>query len=172
MLKIFSICVLCFMSALFIAAIIGYFVFRSRVTTKKTAIKLKRDRKKDALWWSCCWAAWLVIGFLEWNGARQMDDTYHMNCYGLLFLSGIILTILILLDFFIGKYAYITTQRVYFPDNFGLARQKKNVSYQLSGDTLSLWFNNGIMPKKFTVIEKKDELVKLLKDNYALNRNK
>ena len=112
----------------------------------------------------------MVSGFLNWNGARRMNDTYHMQCYGFLFLAGIILTIILVLDFTVGKYAYVTSQRVYFPDNFGLARQKKNVSYQLSGSTLSLWFNNGIMPKKFTVIEKKEELAKLLKDNYKLNR--
>ena len=43
--------------------------------------------------------------------------------------------------------------------------------YKVSGETLSLWFNNSIMPKKFTIIEKHDELVKLLKDNYKLNKS-
>ena len=94
-----------------------------------------------------------------------------MVCYGLLFIALILLTILLLLDFFVGRYAYITSQRVYFPDNFGLARQKKKIMYKLSGETLNLWFSNGIMPKKFTVIEKHDELVKLLKDNYTLNKS-
>ena len=171
MTKIFAICVLIIMSAVFVFGIAGYFIFLSRVKTKKTAIKLKRQLKKSAAWWACCWAAWLVIGFLEWNGARRMNDNYHMVCYGLLFIALILLTILLLLDFFIGKYAYITSQRVYFPDNFGLARQKKKIMYKLSGETLNLWFNNGIMPKKFTVIEKHDELVKLLKDNYTLNKS-
>ena len=100
-----------------------------------------------------------------------MNDNYHMICYGLLLLALLLLTILLLLDFFIGKYAYITSQRVYFPDNFGLARQKKKIMYKVSGETLSLWFNNSIMPKKFTIIEKHDELVKLLKDNYKLNKS-
>ena len=171
MTKIFAICVLSIMSAVFVFGIAGYFIFLSRVKTKKTAIKLKRQLKKSAAWWACCWAAWLVIGFLEWNGARRMNDNYHMVCYGLLFIALILLTILLLLDFFIGKYAYIPSQRVYFPDNFGRARQKKKIMYKLSGETLNLWFNNGIMPKKFTVIEKHDELVKLLKDNYTLNKS-
>ena len=170
MFKIITICILCLMILILILDIVGFIIFRRRVANKKTAVKLKRDRKKDLLWWGCCWAAWLVSGFLNWNGARRMNDTYHMQCYGFLFLAGIILTIILVLDFTVGKYAYVTSQRVYFPDNFGLARQKKNVSYQLSGSTLSLWFNNGIMPKKFTVIEKHEELAKLLKDNYKLNR--
>ena len=170
-LKTISICAVCIVSVIFIAEIIGYFIFRNRIKGKKTAVKLRRQRKKDAMWWSFVWAAWLVIGFLEWNGARQINDQYHIRCYGLLFIAGIILTILLVLDFTVGKYAYITTQRVYFPDNFGLARNKKNVTYSISGSTLSLWFNNGIMPKKFTVVEKHDELVTLLKENYTLNRN-
>lgn len=171
MTKIFAICVLSIMGAVFVFGIVGYFIFLSRVKTKKTAIKLKRQLKKNVAWWACCWAAWLVIGFLEWNGARRMNDSYHMICYGLLLLALLLLTILLLLDFFIGKYAYITSQRVYFPDNFGLARQKKKIMYKLSGETLSLWFNNSIMPKKFTVVEKHDELAKLLKDNYKLNKS-
>ena len=169
--RIISIVVLCVVCAVFVLGIIGFIIFKRRVSTKKTAIKIKRQLKKNATWWACCWAAWLVIGFLEWNGARRMNDNYHMVCYGLLFIALILLTILLLLDFFIGKYAYITSQRVYFPDNFGLARQKKKIMYKLSGETLNLWFNNGIMPKKFTVIEKHDELVKLLKDNYTLNKS-
>ncbi|WP_294413124.1 hypothetical protein [uncultured Ruminococcus sp.] len=171
MTKIFAICVLSIMGVVFVFGIAGYFIFLSRVKTKKTAIKLKRHLKKNAAWWACCWAAWLVVGFLEWNGARKMNDNYHMMCYGLLLLALLLLTILLLLDFFIGKYAYITSQRVYFPDNFGLARQKKKIMYKVSGETLSLWFNNSIMPKKFTIIEKHDELVKLLKDNYKLNKS-
>ena len=171
MTKIFAICVLSIMGAVFVFGIAGYFIFLSRVKTKKTAIKLKRQLKKNASWWACCWAAWLIVGFLEWNGARRMNDNYHMICYGLLLLALLLLTILLLLDFFIGKYAYITSQRVYFPDNFGLARQKKKIMYKVSGETLSLWFNNSIMPKKFTIIEKHDELVKLLKDNYKLNKS-
>ena len=170
-LKVISICILCIVSLMFIAGITGYFVFKKRVSTKKTAIKLKRQRKKDALWWSCIWTVWLVVGVLEWNGARAMKDTYHMNCYGMLFIAGLILTAMLLLDLFFGKYAYITSQRVYFPDNFGLARQKKKIMYKVSGDTLKLWFNNGIMPKQFTIIEKNDELIKLLKDNYKLNKS-
>ena len=170
MTKIFAICVLSIMGVIFVFGIVGYFIFLSRVKTKKTAIKLKRQLKKSASWWACCWTVWLLACFLEWNGARQMKDNYHMVCYGLLLLALLLLTILLLLDFFIGKYAYITTQRVYFPDNFGLARQKKKILYRISGETLSHWFNNGIMPKKFTIVEKHDELVKLLKDNYTLNK--
>ena len=171
MTKIFAICVLSIMGAVFIFGIAGYFIFLSRVKTKKTAIKLKRQLKKDSVWWACCLAALLLSVFLYWNGSRQKHDYYHMTCDGLFLLALLLLTILLLLDFFIGKYAYITTQRVYFPDNFGLARQKKKVMYKISGDTLSLWFNNGIMPKKFTIVEKHDELVKLLKDNYKLNKS-
>ena len=165
-----SICVLSLMCAVFIFGIIGYFIFLRRIKSKKTAIKIKRRLGKNAVWWSCGWVAWLVVGFLEWNGARAMKDRYHMINFGLLLIALIILTILLLLDFFIGKYAYITSQRVYFPDNFGLARQKKKVMYKISGDTLKLWFNNAIMPKEFTIIEKEDELKKLMKDNYKLNK--
>ena len=124
MFKIITICILCLMILILILDIVGFFIFRRRVANKKTAVKLKRDRKKDLLWWGCCWAAWMVSGFLNWNGARRMNDTYHMQCYGFLFLAGIILTIILVLDFTVGKYAYVTSQRVYFPDNFGLARQK------------------------------------------------
>ena len=165
-----AICALCFMSALFVFGIAGYFIFLSRIKTKKTAIKLKRQMKKNAMWWAFCWAAWLVIFFLRWNAARTLGKKDYMTDYGLLFLAGLILTVLLLLDYFIGKYAYITSQRVYFPDNFGLARQKKNVMYKLTGDRLRLWFNNGVMPKEFEVVEKQEELAKLLRDNYKLNK--
>ncbi|MCR5601218.1 MAG: hypothetical protein K6G33_10825 [Ruminococcus sp.] len=170
MMRIVSICVLSIIGAVFVFGIIGYFIFLRRIKEKKTAIKLKRRLKKNAVWWTCCWTVWLVVGFLEWNGARAMNDRYHMINYGLLFIGLILITILLALDFFIGKFAYITSQRVYFPDNFGLARKKKKVMYKVSGDTLKLWFNNAIMPKEFTIIEKNDELVKLLKDNYKLNK--
>lgn len=170
-LKLISIAAICITALIFIGEVAGYFIFRKRVKGKKTAVKLLRQRKKDIMWWSFVWAAWLLIGFLEWNGARQMNDRYHMRYLGLLFIAGMIITILLLLDFTVGKYAYITTQRVYFPDNFGLARNKKKVSYSISGSTLSLWFNNSIMPKKFTITEKHDELAALLKENYKLNRN-
>lgn len=169
--RIFSISLLCIMAAVFIFGIIGYFIFLSKVKTKKTAVKLKRHMKKNALWWSCCWIAWLLIGFMNWNGARVLHAKDRMINYGLIFGAGLILTIMLLLDFFIGKYAYITTQRVYFPDNFGFARKKSKIMYKLSGDTLRLWFGNGLMPKEFTVIEKREELEKLLKENYKLNKN-
>lgn len=165
-----SICALVLMSALFMFGIIGYFIFLNRVKTKKTAIKLKRKLMKNVKWWGCCWCVWIVIGVLEWNGAREMNDRYHMINFALLLIAFLILTLLLILDFTIGRYVFITSQRVYFPDNFGLARQKKNVMYKISGDTLRLWFNNAIMPKEFTIIEKEKELKKLLKDNYKLNK--
>ena len=169
-LKIISICVLCIVSVISLWGVAGFFVFKNRASSKKTAIKLKRRRKKDILWWSCIWAVWILVGFLEWNGARKMNDTYHMNCYGLLFVAGLILTIVVALDFIVGRFAYITTQRVYLPDRFGFAKPKKKVTYSVSGNTLNLWFNNGIMPKQFEIIEKKEQLEKLLKDNYTRNR--
>ena len=168
--RIISIVILCAVGAVFVFGIIGFFIFRSRVSTKKTAIKIKRQLKKNAAWWACCWAAWLVIGFLYWNSARIAHDTERVTNFALLFAAGILITILLLLDFFIGKYAYITSQRVYFPDNFGLARQKKKIMYKLTGSTLKLWFNNGIMPKVFDVVEKREELEKLLRDNYKINK--
>lgn len=168
--RIISIVILCVVSAVFIFGIIGYFIFRSRVSSKKTAIKIKRQLKKNATWWAFCWAAWLVIGFLYWNAARAAQAHEKMTDYAILFAAGILITILLLLDFFIGKYAYITSQRVYFPDNFGLARQKKKIMYKLTGSTLKLWFNNGIMPKVFDVVEKREELEKLLRDNYKINK--
>lgn len=169
-LKIISICVLCIISVISLWGVAGFFVFKNRTSSKKTTIKLKRRRKKDILWWSCIWAVWILVGFLEWNGARKMNDTYHMNCYGLLFVAGLILTIVVALDFIVGRFAYITTQRVYLPDRFGFAKPKKKVTYSVSGNTLNLWFNNGIMPKQFEIIEKKEQLEKLLKDNYTRNR--
>lgn len=169
-LKIISICVLCIVSVISLWGVAGFFVFKNRASSKKTAIKLKRRRKKDILWWSCIWAVWILVGFLEWNGARKMNDTYHMNCYGLLFVAGLILTIVVTLDFTVGRFAYITTQRVYLPDRFGFAKHKKKVTYSISGNTLNLWFNNGIMPKQFEITEKKEQLEKLLKDNYTRNR--
>ena len=69
-----AICALCFMSALFVFGIAGYFIFLSRIKTKKTAIKLKRQMKKNAMWWPFCWAAWLVIFFLRWNAARTLGN--------------------------------------------------------------------------------------------------
>lgn len=165
-----SICVLGLMGAVFVFGIIGYFIFLNRVKTKKTAIKLKRKLIKNAVWWGCCWCAWIVVGILEWNGARVMNDRYHMINFALLLIAFLILTLLIILDITIGKYAFITSQRVYFPDNFGLARHKKKVMYKISGETLQLWFNNSIMPKEFIIIEKNEELKKLLKDNYKLNK--
>ncbi|MBR0512356.1 MAG: hypothetical protein IJJ81_07290 [Ruminococcus sp.] len=170
MAKIFAICVLSLMGVIFVAGIIGYFVFLSRVKTKKNAVKLKRHLRKNTMWWSCIGAVWLVIGFLEWNGARSMHDDYHMICYGLLLLALVLLAVLLLLDLFFGKYAYITSQRVYFPDHFGLARQKKKIMYKVSGQTLKLWFGKSLLPKEFTIVEKQDELIKLLKDNYKLNK--
>ena len=107
---------------------------------------------------------------MYWNAARIEHNDEQLVNFGLLFIAGVLLTILLLLDFFIGKYAYITSQRVYFPDNFGLARNKKRVMYKFNGSTLQLWFNNGIMPKEFSVPEKEEELRKLLKDNYKLNK--
>ena len=44
MTKIFAICVLSIMGAVFVFGIAGYFIFLSRVKTKKTAIKLKERR--------------------------------------------------------------------------------------------------------------------------------
>ena len=161
----------CLMCVLFVSGIVGYFIFMRRVKTKKTAIRLKRQLKKNAVWWACIWAAWLVIIFLRWDAARTLPDAKdYMTNMGLFLIAGLILTVLLILDFFIGRYAYITSQRVYFPDNFGLARSKKNVMYKLTGDRLRLWFNNGVMPKEFEVVEKQEVLEKLLRDNYKLNK--
>ena len=46
MTKIFAICVLSIMGVIFVSGIVGYFIFLSRVKTKKTAIMLKRKLKK------------------------------------------------------------------------------------------------------------------------------
>ena len=168
--RILSLCLLGIMSTLFIFGVIGYFVFRSRVRSKKTAVKLKRHLKKNAMWWGLLWAAWMVIFFMRWNTARIVKNEYYLKNYEYIIAAGLILTAMLLLDLFFGKYAYITSQRVYFPDSFGFARHKKKVMYRLTGKNLKLWFNNGIIPKEFSVVEKHEELEKLLRDNYKLNK--
>ena len=132
------------MSVIFVLGIAGYFIFRIRVNKEKNAVRVKRHLKKNSIWWLCCWIAWLVIFILNWGGAKQMNDKYNIINFGLLFIAGMLLTILLLLDFFCCKYAYVTSQRVYHPDNFGLSRNKKKIMYKISGDTLRLWFNNAI----------------------------
>ena len=164
------ICILCIISVIFVLGIAGYFIFRMRVNKEKNAVRVKRHLKKNSLWWLCCWIAWLVIFILNWGGAKQMNDKYNIINFGLLFIAGMLLTILLMLDFFCCKYTYMTSQRVYHPDSIGLSRNKKKIMYKISGDTLKLWFNNAIMPKEYSIIEDKDKLEQMLRDNYKLNK--
>ena len=168
--KNFCIAALCIMSVVFAAAVVGYLVFLIRVKSEKNAIKVKRHRKKNSIWWFCCWLIWVVVFLLDWSGAKHLGDEYNEINYKLLSIAGILLTILLVLNFFVWKYTYITSHRVYQPLNFGLSRNKKNIAYKISGNTLKLWFNDAIMPKEYTIIEDKEKLEQMLRDNYTLNK--
>ncbi len=168
--KNFCIAALCIMSMVFAAAVVGYFVFCIRVKSEKNAVKVKRHLKKNTIWWFCCWLIWVVVFLLDWSGAKHLGDEYNEINYKLLSIAGILLTILLVLNFFVWKYTYITSQRVYQPLNFGLSRNKKNIMYKISGDILKLWFNNSIMPKEYTIIDDKEKLEQMLRDNYTLNK--
>jgi heme/copper-type cytochrome/quinol oxidase subunit 2 len=168
--KNFCIAVLCVMSAVFVLTMAGYFIFCIRVKSEKNAIKVKRHRKKNSIWWFCCWLIWVVVFLLDWSGAKHLGDEYNELNYKLLSVAGGLLTILLVLNFFVWKYSYVTSQRVYQPLSFGLAYNKKKIMYKISGDTLKLWFNDSIMPKEYTILEDKDKLEQMLKDNYKLNK--
>ncbi|WP_295072998.1 hypothetical protein [Ruminococcus sp.] len=168
--KNFCIAALCIMSVVFVAAVVGYFVFCIRVKSEKHAIKIKRRLKKNCIWWFCCWLIWVVVFILDWSGAKILGDEYNEINYKLLSIAGGLLTILLVLNFFVCRYSYITSQRVYQPNSFGFARNKKKVTYIISGDSLKLWFNNAIMPKEYTIMGDKEKLEQMLKENYTKNK--
>ena len=71
--KNFCIAALCIMSVVFVAAVVGYFVFCIRVKSEKNAIRIKRRLKKNCIWWFCCWLIWVVVFLLDWSGAKKVS---------------------------------------------------------------------------------------------------
>ena len=69
-----------------------------------------------------------------------------------------------------GQYGWIRTANgVYQPDCFIPAEK---LTYILNDNSLELYKNNQKSPKKYTVIEDKDNLEKLLSDNYCIKQLK
>lgn len=168
--KKLCIAALCIMSVIFVLAIVGYFIFRLRVKRESSAVRVKRLLPKNSIWWLCCWLIWVVSFLVYWRGAKLKSNEYDVFNFGTLSIAGILLTILLFLNFFVCKYSYITSQKVYQPNNFGLSRNKKKIMYKISGSTLKLWFNNAIMPKEYAIIEDGEKLEEILKENYKLNK--
>lgn len=93
----------------------------------------------------------------------------HRKWYSLLGITWALYGVLCVVDFTIFKYSNITANGVYQPDCFIPAEK---LTYILNDNSLELYTNNQKSPKKYTVIEDKDNLEKLLSDNYCIKQLK
>lgn len=71
-----------------------------------------------------------------------------------------------IVNIFIDKYIYLTIDGLFFKTSIKI-QPKEKYSYRVDGDILELYYKKSYKPVKYRIIANKEELVKLLEENYT-----
>lgn len=168
--KYISIGALCLAAAFLIWLVIGYFISMKKVAAEKSCIKVKRKLNKNAPWWACCAAGWIVAGAILRSSAKIRGEDFFAELYTVLIICGLVGGIMFLLRALVWKHIYIAPDKIIQPDNMGFAKKASKVRYKVQGDTLQLWFRDSFEPAQFSIIEKRDELAEMLEKSYTKHK--
>lgn len=168
--KAITISALCLAAAFLVWLVIGYFISMKRVAAEKSCVKVKRLMHKNSMWWVCCAVGWIVAGFMLRSSAKIRGEEFFVDLYTALIICGLVGCFMFLLNTLVWKHIYISPERIFQPDNMGFAKKASKVRYRIQGDTLQLWFRNTFEPAQYRIIEKRDELETILRENYTLNK--
>ncbi|MDE7364424.1 MAG: hypothetical protein K2N27_06010, partial [Ruminococcus sp.] len=101
------------------------------------------------------------IIFIQYKTA--VDTRAEM--YFLAFISWIICGIANILMIFLDKYIYITPDGLFYKSMIKI-QPKEKYKYKIDGDTLELYYKQNNKPAKYKIVGDKEELIRILDENY------
>lgn len=136
---------------------------RLKKISRKTAIQ--KSIKYDILWIVLS-AVNLFLQFEQYRMALGKNDDTGARLHFLAFISWTICGIAHISTVFFNKYIYITPDGLFYKTMIKI-QPKDKYRYRIDGDTLELYYKQSDTPAKYRIIKEKDELIKILDENYA-----
>lgn len=135
---------------------------RIKKISRKVAVK--KSIKSDIIWIVLS-ALNAFLNFDQYRMALGTDDT-NARLRFLAFISWTICGTVHIMIIFLDKYTYITPNDVFYKSMIKI-QPKEKYRYRIDGDTLELYYKKSDNPAKYKIIREKEELIKILDENYV-----
>lgn len=116
---------------------------------------------------------WIILSvsnsflqFEQYKTAFGKNDDTNAKLHFFAFISWAICGIAYIMNIFFDKYIYITPDGLFYKNVIKI-QPKEKYSYRVDGNILELYYKQSYKPAKYSIIENKDELIKLLEENYT-----
>lgn len=164
--EIFSIIFLVIVFSLLIMIIMG--VISKSVNLKKAEknIKVKSKNMAVAFTWLGLSAFNTFNMFMQMTTAAERGEFSRERAYLFFTITWILFFIYSLIMIVFGKYAYITENKIIMLDVIRSGKCKQNCRYKINGESVEIYWKKLKTPWKYEIIENKDELTKMLENNY------
>lgn len=118
---------------------------------------------------SVLYIAWIFFSiFNSWfNFSQYLDDKKDKTFHLIVAAFWTIIAIHYIFIFLFARDIYITSEGILYKCRRKLKVSCDEYKYCINGDILELYYKKAINPAKFKITENKDELIKLLEENYT-----
>lgn len=160
-----------FYIAVFIILIV--FIIYDLIVSVMNSQRIKKISRKVAIkkniwfdiWWIFLSAINVLLDFARYKTVVGINDKSAKLNF-LAFISWTICGIAHIAVIFFDKYIYITPDGLFYKNMIKI-QPKEKYRYRIDGDTLELYYKQSDTPAKYRIIKEKDELIKILDENYV-----
>ncbi len=166
--NIFSIIALVIMAFLSALNFYMFVIFKKRVKAAENKVRLRVGSFKTEIIWYILSAVWILLSISRYRTACEYGDKSEAEFNMLL----IILWSTALLDYLFRlifvRHIYISENEVIVCNNLKKTCRKTNYRYRIADneDILELYYKKNSVPVKYRIIEDKERLMQILKENY------
>ncbi len=166
--KVLSIIILSIMAIIFVLYFCDYFVYLKRVKYAENKVKLKGTNYKTSILWCALSIGWILISSSRYKEARICGDRNEAEWNLVVLIVWSICLFCYLFRLLFVRYIYLTDNSVIEFGNLKKMCQKSNYKYLISenGEILELYYKNNDIPLRYKIIEDKERLALILKENY------
>lgn len=135
---------------------------------KHTDNKIKIKKQSMGLYY-----AWLILSpfntfnmFMQMSTASERGDLSREKAYFYMGIYWLMLTVGWLIMVIFGRYGYVSENYIIIYDIYKTKLNHDDCRYKIIDDTLEIYYKKREVPFKYRIVEKREELIKMLDDNY------
>lgn len=154
--------------ALILAIILAFFAWhianairnKRKISNFNEKIKFRHKLTNYEIFWYVVSTLNFLIYILRYIKEKELS-------FLLLALIWFVITVLFSVDAVIGRYAYLTSKGLLRLDSWGgNVYSNYKCRFRIDDEILEIYYRKGVKPMKFRISENKDELIKMLTDNF------